>query len=888
VPKAPVINVGPTAGQFQPQMAVRIYPPPITGTPDPRNDARLKEALQALHLLSRPDPAAAETQPATKPGGSKLSFRVAVTQETSHPMVPRATLTEYRELLQGGKVGLATKEGLVDGKEPAYIWLPVGDEVQTTRLVTGEYKGQTYLLVSDKADEAMLPGEGEEAWGLKRVADNDAMGKPAIRVTLDERGAKRFAALTKASIGKNLAMIVDEKVISAPRVMAEISDSAVITGKFTEAEVQALIDALRVGMIETPPVTQPGEADAAYPEEDSLGKGRLVIPAEFREGKADIAQAKAWYRACIRGSAMGEGDELVVQQREIVPGGRQVTVIFDPQTRGSGGLGWQFVFTPGPKGLTYVDRLVGSWRAAPLDSKGRPRIVQFWRDGGGQGAATLMTLTDSGFVTTAKADASGDDGAAPALKKNYQLLFEQPLSVETLETVFGEAKIELSGFDETLERYKRGWASQSAVPADSKYLKMPMAELTNVVANTGGLPHDIAEPLGAFLARTKPGDADRQALGKALLARIGELRKAGKWSVCAYQHSQFHALLQLGERWAVLQYMADEPACKTCCGNDALMLRVVAFGQPQDAWALLRHFEKSEAEGWLWYLNNCMMRLTGATQPPAGAVTNQSYDRAFMRQAVQAWAKYLTQRGIEPACSPTAQKLLASLPKEWQLVKYDHHPPMRWTTDPALKDSDFELLEFRHKTAEVGFPPDPATLVLWVAPIRYAGWAIAPAGKIAQEAQPAKLEWISKDHLLFTYKALSSEGNEWQPVVEAVKALGFEQAAADNMTPAMARKRTVTIALDAKRMASFGLTVKDVLNVLPKDGRITPAEAGKLGGVTIAKGNGTAVPLSNLAEITTGTFSPDSPPVPYSAVATAEGVELVLLVMNASVPATSP
>jgi hypothetical protein len=275
--------------------------------------------------------------------------------------------------------------------------------------------------------------------------------------------------------------------------------------------------------------------------------------------------------------------------------------------------------------------------------------VQFWRDGGGQGAATLMTLTDSGFVTTAKADASGDDGATPALKKNYRLLFKQPLTVETLETVFGKSKIGLSGFSETLEGYKRSWASRPAVPADSKYLKMPMADLTKLIAKNDGHRDRTWEALGAFLARTKPGDADRRALGEALLARIGELRKARKWSVCSYQHSQFHALLQLGERRAVLEYMADEPGCNTCCGTDALMMRVAAFGQPQDAWELLRHFEKSEAEGWLWHLNNCMMELTGATQPPDGAVTNQPYDRAFMRQAIRAWERYLAQRGIEPA-----------------------------------------------------------------------------------------------------------------------------------------------------------------------------------------------------------------------------------------------
>jgi beta-lactamase regulating signal transducer with metallopeptidase domain len=52
-PESPVIHVGFEAEEFQPRKAVRIYPPPTLGHPDPRGDERLKAALKTLHLLAR-------------------------------------------------------------------------------------------------------------------------------------------------------------------------------------------------------------------------------------------------------------------------------------------------------------------------------------------------------------------------------------------------------------------------------------------------------------------------------------------------------------------------------------------------------------------------------------------------------------------------------------------------------------------------------------------------------------------------------------------------------------------------------------------------------------------------------------------------------------------
>ncbi len=187
-------------------------------------------------------------------------------------------------------------------------------------------------------------------------------------------------------------------------------------------------------------VRRPAHTSAAtYPDDDSWGKGTpLKVPAEFREGTATLEQAKAWCRAMVVGSSFGNGHVIEVEHRELVPGGEQAVVVFDPSCGGSGGRGPQLIFSRTPTGLKFLGDLSGSWRAAPPDALGRPRLVGYWRLGGGEGKASLIVLTSRGFVPVAHVDASGGDGAADEQKRTWRTLFEEPVSQKTLAATFGE------------------------------------------------------------------------------------------------------------------------------------------------------------------------------------------------------------------------------------------------------------------------------------------------------------------------------------------------------------------------------------------------------------------------------------------------------------------
>lgn len=74
--------------------------------------------------------------------------------------------------------------------------------------------------------------------------------RPMVSLTFNEDGAKIFAALTKASIGKQLAIFLDGVPISAPTVNEAITGGkAVISGNFTPTEAKELAYRLKNGAL---------------------------------------------------------------------------------------------------------------------------------------------------------------------------------------------------------------------------------------------------------------------------------------------------------------------------------------------------------------------------------------------------------------------------------------------------------------------------------------------------------------------------------------------------------------------------------------------------------------------------------------------------------------
>ncbi|KKP85641.1 MAG: Preprotein translocase subunit SecD [Candidatus Roizmanbacteria bacterium GW2011_GWA2_35_8] len=75
-------------------------------------------------------------------------------------------------------------------------------------------------------------------------------GKPQVALVFSNEGSKIFAQVTKRNIGKPVAIIVDNFIVSAPAVQQEIVDgNAVITGTFTVDEAKKLAIAINSGAL---------------------------------------------------------------------------------------------------------------------------------------------------------------------------------------------------------------------------------------------------------------------------------------------------------------------------------------------------------------------------------------------------------------------------------------------------------------------------------------------------------------------------------------------------------------------------------------------------------------------------------------------------------------
>ena len=78
-------------------------------------------------------------------------------------------------------------------------------------------------------------------------------GRPSVSMSMNSDGARRWAQLTKANVGKAVAIVLDGVVYSAPRVNSEISGgNSQITGNFTIEDTKDLATTLKSGRMPAP------------------------------------------------------------------------------------------------------------------------------------------------------------------------------------------------------------------------------------------------------------------------------------------------------------------------------------------------------------------------------------------------------------------------------------------------------------------------------------------------------------------------------------------------------------------------------------------------------------------------------------------------------------
>ena len=117
----------------------------------------------------------------------------------------------------------------------------------------GLNKKNVYGLYALKitTSDGRAPLEGDVVTDAKD--DFDQHGRPQVSMTMNSEGAREWAALTKANVGKAIAIVLDGVVYSAPRVTGEIAGGqSSISGNFTIEDTKDLANTLKSGRMPAP------------------------------------------------------------------------------------------------------------------------------------------------------------------------------------------------------------------------------------------------------------------------------------------------------------------------------------------------------------------------------------------------------------------------------------------------------------------------------------------------------------------------------------------------------------------------------------------------------------------------------------------------------------
>lgn len=99
--------------------------------------------------------------------------------------------------------------------------------------------------------DGRAPIEGDVVTDAKDQFDN--FGRPEVSMTMNSDGAREWAQLTKANVGKAVAIVLDGVVYSAPRVNQEIDGGqSSISGNFTIEDTKDLANTLKSGRMPAP------------------------------------------------------------------------------------------------------------------------------------------------------------------------------------------------------------------------------------------------------------------------------------------------------------------------------------------------------------------------------------------------------------------------------------------------------------------------------------------------------------------------------------------------------------------------------------------------------------------------------------------------------------
>jgi len=205
-------------------------------TLEPRDIQRIRENVreQALNIIrNRIDQFGVAEPTVQAQGADEIVVQLPGIQDPQRAkeLIGKTALLEFKLLAQGPQAGTIEHPG------PGVQVLPGKSEKGRRQSYLVERR--TLMTGDVLTDAHVSPGSATEGM--------------AVEFVLDARGAKQFGQVTSANVGRNLAIVLDGVVESAPVIREPITGGrGQITGRFDFAEAQDLANVLRNGALPAP------------------------------------------------------------------------------------------------------------------------------------------------------------------------------------------------------------------------------------------------------------------------------------------------------------------------------------------------------------------------------------------------------------------------------------------------------------------------------------------------------------------------------------------------------------------------------------------------------------------------------------------------------------
>ena len=225
-------------------------------------------ARDILSVSEGTDSVEVKTEAAASAVSAKDSLTAALKGETAEAKVDMEQLKKEHPLLsvlQLNQSGVGCIVGYADYNDTIQI-----NKVLNMKEVKNILPRDLKLMWGVKASDMDKTGRIFELYAIKSTQRNgraplegdvivnardefDQFNKPCVSMSMNTEGSRRWAVLTKQNIGREIAIVLDGYVYSAPRVNGEITGgNSQITGNFTPEVTKDLANVLKSGKMPAP------------------------------------------------------------------------------------------------------------------------------------------------------------------------------------------------------------------------------------------------------------------------------------------------------------------------------------------------------------------------------------------------------------------------------------------------------------------------------------------------------------------------------------------------------------------------------------------------------------------------------------------------------------